>query len=305
MRLGLNVPNFGPGTDPESLASWVRFADGAGFALAMFSDHVAVTSDVAETYPPPFYEPFTTLAWLAGITERIELGTSVTVLPYRNPLLTARVAAAIDQFSGGRFILGVGVGWSEQEYAALGVPFRQRGAITDDYLAAIRLLWSDDVASHDGRFASFPEVHTGPGAVREPHPPIWVGGSSRAAIRRAVEFGDAWHPINIEPRWLRDEGLEALRAAAAASGRSLPDLCPRIRLHLADDSLPEAGRRAGEGDLPQILHDVEAFAGLGARYLVLDTNPDHPSQRRPAAADWEALESVAQQARKLGLADME
>jgi alkanesulfonate monooxygenase SsuD/methylene tetrahydromethanopterin reductase-like flavin-dependent oxidoreductase (luciferase family) len=137
VKFGINVPNFGPGTDPASLAEWVRSAGSAGFDLAMMSDHVAVTPDVAELYPPPFYDPFTTLAWLAGITERIELGTTVTVLPYRNPVLTARMAANTDQISGGRFILGVGVGWSKQEYAALGVPFGRRGAITDEYLAAI------------------------------------------------------------------------------------------------------------------------------------------------------------------------
>jgi alkanesulfonate monooxygenase SsuD/methylene tetrahydromethanopterin reductase-like flavin-dependent oxidoreductase (luciferase family) len=111
VKLGVNVPNFGPGTGPESLTGWVRFAEDAGFSLAMMSDHVAVTPDVAELYPPPFYDPFTTLAWLAGLTERIELGTTVTILPYRHPLLTARVAANIDDLSGGRFVLGVGVGW--------------------------------------------------------------------------------------------------------------------------------------------------------------------------------------------------
>src|SRR5690606_1924702 len=109
----------------------------SGFAIAMVSDHLAPTPDVAELYPSPFYDPYATLAWMAGFTDRIELGTTVTIVPYRHPLLTARLASNIDAFTGGRFVLGVGVGWSEAEYAALGIPFRQRGRITDEYLAAI------------------------------------------------------------------------------------------------------------------------------------------------------------------------
>lgn len=293
MKLGVNVPNFGPGTDPASLAGWVRFAGDSGFALAMMSDHVAITPDVAELYPPPFYDPFTTLAWLAGITDQVELGTTVTVLPYRNPLLTARMAANIDQFSGGRFILGVGVGWSEREYAAVGVPFKRRGAITDEYLAAIKKLWTADVASHDGEFGSFRDVHTGPAPARSPHPPIWVGGTSPAAVRRAARFGDAWHPNNAEFGWLRNTGLDQLREAAAAANRPVPAFSPRTRLHVTDLALADDERRAGEGTVAQVLHDLEDLADLGAEYVVLDTNPDHPSQRRPATVDWRLLESVA------------
>lgn len=293
MKLGVNVPNFGPGTDPASLAGWVRFAEDAGFAVAMMSDHVAVTADVAKLYPPPFYDPFTTLAWLAGITERVELGTTVTVLPYRNPLLTARIAANIDQFSGGRFILGVGVGWSEREYAAVGVPFDRRGAITDEYLAAIKKLWASDVASHRGEFGSFPDVHTGPPPARSPHPPIWVGGTSPAAIRRAARFGDAWHPNNAKLGWLRTTGLNELAEAAAAANRPMPAFSPRTRVHVTDVPLDDGERRVGEGTVAQVVRDLGVLADLGAEYVVLDTNPDHPSQRRPATVDWRLLEAVA------------
>jgi probable F420-dependent oxidoreductase len=292
VKLGLNVPNFGPGTDPESIAGWLRFAENSGFDLAMMSDHVAVTPDVAALYPPPFYDPFATLAWLAGLTERIELGTTVTVLPYRNPLLVARVVASIDQFSGGRFVFGVGVGWSRQEYAALGVPFESRGAITDDYLAAITALWTSDIASHDGTHVSFREVYSEPRGARRPHPPIWVGGTSPAAIRRAVRFGEAWHPNNAELGWLRESGLPALRAAADLAGSAQPAFNPRMRLNLTEVTLDD-GRRAGEGTLSQVLGDLEDLIDLGAGYIVLDTNPDHPSLRRPAKEDWAMLETVA------------
>lgn len=292
MKLGLNVPNFGPGTDPDTLLGWVRFAERAGFELAMMSDHVAVTPDVAELYPPPFYEPFTTLAWLAGLTERIQLGTSIAVLPYRNPLLIARVVASIDQFSCGRFVFGVGVGWSRQEYATLGVPFDSRGVITDDYLAAITALWASDIASHDGPHISFSEVRSEPRGARRPRPPIWVGGTSPTAIRRTVRFGDAWHPNNAEIGWLRESGLPALRTAAEEAGRAQPAFNPRMRLRLTDAPLDD-DRREGEGTLAQVLADLEDLADLGAGYVILDTNPDHPSGRRPPREDWTTLESVA------------
>ncbi len=295
MRLGVNVPNFGPGTGPESLAGWARFAEGTGLSPAMVSDHVAVTPEVAELYPPPFFDPFTTVAWLAAMTERIDLGTSVTILPYRHPLLTARIAANVDDLSGGRFVLGVGVGWSPQEYAALGVPFERRGAITDDHLAAVTALWSADITSYEGELVSFPDVHA-PRSARRPHPPIWVGGTSRAALRRTVAFGDAWHPNNAELGWLASTGVPALRSLSAAAGRPVPAFCPRMRLRLTDVALDEARRRAGEGSLDQVLHDLDRLAALGAEVVVLDTNPDHPSGRRPATEDWQMLESVAARA---------
>jgi alkanesulfonate monooxygenase SsuD/methylene tetrahydromethanopterin reductase-like flavin-dependent oxidoreductase (luciferase family) len=143
VQLGVNVPNFGPGTDPDVLRRWALTVEGLGFDLLMVSDHVAVTPDVAEQYPAPFYEPFTTLAWLAGVTHGIRLGTTVLIVPYRHPLLTARMAANLNDLSGGRLVLGVGVGWARQEFDALGVPFRERGRLTDLHLLAIRAAWAD------------------------------------------------------------------------------------------------------------------------------------------------------------------
>jgi probable F420-dependent oxidoreductase len=290
--LGVNVRNFGPQATPENLLGWARFAEENGFGMAMISDHIAPTPEVNEIYPTPFYDPFATIAWLAGATTTLELGTSVTVLPYRHPLLTARMAANIDRFSGGRFVLGVGVGWSEQEYAALGVPFAKRGAVTDEYLAAVTAAFTEDVVSLDGTFASYREVHTGP---RPRRLPIWVGGSSRAAIRRAVQYGAAWHPINQEPAWLRDVGLPALRAAAAAQNRPVPALAPRIRTRITTRDLPE--RRAGEGTLAQVVEDVRALVELGSAYVILDPNPDHPKDEAPLTRDWDDLTTIADHVR--------
>jgi probable F420-dependent oxidoreductase len=293
VKLGVNILNFGPGTSPDSLRAWAQFAEQAGFSIAMISDHVALTPDVSALYPAPFYDPFATLAWLAGETDHIELGTSVAILPYRSPLLTARLVANIDQFSGGRFVFGVGVGWSEAEFAALGLAFDQRGHITDEYLAAIQELWAADVVSMNGRFVSFHDVRTGPQPVRRPHPPIWIGGSSRAGICRAVRFADAWHPIDPRLTWLRDRGLATIRRAAEETGRRMPALCPRINLELSAVDRDEQDRRLGVGSLAQVLGYLDALAELGAEYVVLDTYSGRPERRRKAGEDWHMLETVA------------
>jgi alkanesulfonate monooxygenase SsuD/methylene tetrahydromethanopterin reductase-like flavin-dependent oxidoreductase (luciferase family) len=142
--MGVNVPNFGPGTEPGVLRRWAQTVEGLGFDLLMISDHVAGNRRCRRQYPAPCYEPFTTLAWLAGITGRIRLGTTVLIVPYRHPLLIARMAANLNDLSGGRLVLGVGVGWAVQEFGALGLPFRQRGKLTDDYLRAVRAAWEDE-----------------------------------------------------------------------------------------------------------------------------------------------------------------
>jgi alkanesulfonate monooxygenase SsuD/methylene tetrahydromethanopterin reductase-like flavin-dependent oxidoreductase (luciferase family) len=286
--LGLNIPNFGPGTDPRVLRGWTSFAVDGGFQLAMVSDHVAPTPDVAALYPAPFYDPFATLAWMAGHADGLELGTTVTILPYRHPLLTASMAAAITDFTGGRFVLGVGAGWAEQEFEALGVPFAERGRITDEYLAAITGAWRSPSASLDGAYVSYRDVATGPRTA----PRVWVGGAAAPAIRRAARFGDAWHPNNAPIGWLRDTGLPALRAR---SGRTA--FCPRMRARITGRDLPEDDRRPGEGSLAQVVRDVRELIAMGAEYVVLDTNPDHPRDRRPAAEDWRDLAAIADRLR--------
>ena len=276
MKVGVNLINFGPGANPESLERWARLTESLGYHLIMSSDHIGITPDVQERYPAPFYEPISTLAWLAGITKNIEIGTTVLIVPYRNPLEIARSFANIDQLSGGRLILGVGIGWAQQEFAALGVPFKHRGAITNEYLEAIKLLWTQDVASYEGRFVSFRDVHSAPRPKRSPHPPIWVGGPSDAALRRTVLFGDAWHPIRIRLDWFRDTGIPRLKEIAEEMGRPTPALCPRIKLRLTDSPFPDDQRAAGEGTLDQIHRDMADLEQLGCDYVLLDTYLDDP-----------------------------
>jgi len=287
--LGINFRNFGPSATPENLRGWVRFAEDAGFTIAMTSDHVALTPDVAETYPAPFYDPFVTFAWLAAETRAIRLGTTVNVVPLRHPLLTARLAANVDRFSAGRFVLGVAPGWSRQEYEALGLDFDARGRATDECLEIITNAWRADTVSARGASYAFEDVATGP---RPAHVPVWVGGAGPPALRRAARFGQAWHPVNARLDWLRDTGLPALREAAEAIGRPVPRLCPRMQLRITDR--PAHDRMPGTGTFEQVQEDLEAYERLGADTLVLDTNPDDPHDRRGLTVDQRILATVAE-----------
>lgn len=294
MKVGVNLINFGPSARPETLRRWAQLAEGLGYHHLMTSDHIAVTPDMAERYPAPLYEPLSTLGWLAGVTERIGIGSTVIILPYRHPLEVARAAANIDRLSGGRFILGVGAGWSKQEFAALGVPVTKRGAIANEYLEVIKLAWTNEVASFDGEFVSFADVQTAPLPAQTPHPPIWVGGRSDGAIRRAVRYGDGWHPFRLDLPWFRDTGVPALKRSADEEGRPVPALCPRIMLHILESPLPEDGRRMGEGSLDQIRADLEALYEMGCAHVVLDTYHDDVDATRDPVQAWAALTVMAE-----------
>ncbi|MFF9315032.1 LLM class flavin-dependent oxidoreductase [Streptomyces sp. NPDC014748] len=265
MRLGVNVPNFGPGTDPGVLRDWARITEGLGYDLLMVSDHVAVTPDVAERYPEPFYEPFTTLSWLAGVTGTVRLGTTVLILPYRHPRLVARMAANLGRLSGGRLVLGVGAGWARQEFDALGVPFAARGRLTDECLAALR-------------DAGRAESEAGAAPV-----PLWVGGHSAAALRRAARYGDAWHPLRLS--------LDRMRAILAE--HTLPGFAPRIALRVTVDPVDDPERPAGVGTVEQILGDLDELRLLGADTVVLDPYHGDPEETRRPHTAWRALTEVA------------
>jgi alkanesulfonate monooxygenase SsuD/methylene tetrahydromethanopterin reductase-like flavin-dependent oxidoreductase (luciferase family) len=273
VKIGVNVPNFGPGTDPGALRSWAQTVEGLGYDLLMVSDHVAITPDVAAQYPAPFYEPFTTLSWLAGVTHRVRLGTTVLVVPYRHPLLVARMAANLDQLSGGgRLVLGAGIGWAKQEFDALGVPFEQRGKLTTEYLRAIRAAW----AEHD-------DYRAGP-------IPLWLGGHSDAGLRRAIALGDAWHPLRLTMSGFR-EGLGRLKNLA--DDGPVPAFAPRILLRLTGTPVTGPDRRAGEGTLDQVLDDLAQLRALGADTVVLDPFDSDPAETLHPEAAWRDLAAVA------------
>jgi probable F420-dependent oxidoreductase len=178
--------------EAESLA--LR-AEELGIDGVFVPDHILAKPATTQHYGAHWPDPFSLLAYLAGRTRRIQLGASVIVLPYRNALVAAKAAATVDQASGGRFIFGVGVGWDEAEFRDLGLPFAERGRMSDDYIRAIRAAWAQDVPEYKGQYLNFAGATFSPRPAQRPHPPIWVGGSpggvSAPAVRRAAEFDDA------------------------------------------------------------------------------------------------------------------
>ena len=295
MKVGVNLLNFGPGAEPAALARSARLIEALGYHALLISDHVAITPDVAAIYPAPFYDPFLTLAWLASQTRVLELGTTVIILPYRHPLQVARLAANLDQLSGGRFILGVGAGWAAQEFAALGVPFAARGALTDDALDVIRASWRTDLLSHHSPFVAADAVATAPRPLRAPQPPIWVGGNG-AVGRRA--------PCGIVAPGTRSASASTGCARSATHVSRPPRGTPTCRLRRSAhaSSWPSAPRRwttpAGWPDrvrsrrCGRILAELEV---LGAEYVVLDTYQGHPDTLPGHERDWTMLATLAEQ----------
>jgi hypothetical protein len=187
----------------------------------------------------------------------------------------------------------VGVGWAKQEFEALGAPFDRRGELASEYLEAIKLCWANDIASYEGQFISFNNVQTGPRPSRATGLPVWVGGSSTAALKRAVRYGDAWHPYRFSMDWLKEKALPKLKEIAGIEEKPVPSLCPRLRLRLTESPLPERRRPVGHGSINQIGADIEALASLGAEYILLDTYNGRPEQTLQPEKDWEMLRILA------------
>ncbi len=294
MQFGLNLLNFGPGVSPSALLRWALIAESLGYHFAMISDHVAVTTEVGARYPEPFYDAYATLSWLAGQTKHIKLGTTVIVVPYRHPVLMARLGANLDNLSGGRFIFGVGVGSARTEYEALGIPFHRRGAIANEYLSAIKELWTSKTASFSGSYVSFKDV-SGIDTLQKPHPPIWVGGSSDPALKRAVRYGEAWHPNGVRLDWLRNSGLPSIRKFAEEFQLPVPALAPRIRLTVTATTRPEDTRLVGEGTIGQVRRDLEALSSLGASHILFDWYTGDLEATRRHESEWGMLALLADQ----------
>jgi probable F420-dependent oxidoreductase len=296
MKTGINLVNYSDGATRESLLARARIAESMGFHSVMISDHVAITPSVRPRYPEPFFDPFTTLAWLAGQTSRVQLGTTVCVVPYRHPVLTARLVANIDRLCGGRFIFGVGVGGAADEFAALGVPFHRRGAMTNEYLEVMRHLWTLPVVTYSGKFVELESVSgiSCADIAGRSCPPLWVGGSSAAAMTRAIRFGASWHPNRFAIGWLRDEGLPRLRQLAGERGGAIPALCPRIAVNLRQAAVKDDNRVAGVGSLEQVRDDLKVLEALGAEHVILDWYvPGDFETARDDARAWRMLTLLA------------
>ena len=261
MRIDLWVPTASPFATPELLAVIGAEAEQRGIGTIWVGEHVVLFEEYASSYPyaedgripapagSGLLEPLNTLSFLAAHTTTVRLGTAMVLLPQRNPVYTAKEVSTLDWLSDGRVDLGVGVGWLEEEFDAVNVPWPQRGRRTDEYLEVLRTLWCDETSAYDGEFYSLRPCSMFPKPVQQPHPPIHIGGESRAALARVARAGAGWHTFNRTPAQLA-EPLGALDALLAEQGRGRGDVtitvCPYFQALDADiaEQYAEAGADA-------------------------------------------------------------
>jgi len=286
MRLGFSLLNNWGIDDPQMLVDLAVQAEALGLDSVWVHDHVFNVAHVLERIGDrPYYEPLTLLTYVAARTRRVRLGTSVLVLPYHNPIRLAKAAATLDVLSGGRLILGVGVGAVENEMVAMGTPFKERGAFTDEAIAAMRALWAQPEPRFDGRYSRFAGMPFSPKPVQTPSIPLVIGGVSPAAIRRAARLGDGWQPLGLSPEALATS-MVTLRQEAKARGRDAAQIPVSIAMSLAA-STP---RRFALGTRPdEVVRSARAYAAAGVETLVVSANTSDPGAARTA------LEMVARE----------
>jgi probable F420-dependent oxidoreductase len=289
MRYGFYLPTRGQTASPEALETLVTRAEEWGFSSVVIADHIVFPVTIKSKYPYTVsgafpgqgdaLEQLSLMAFVAGMSRTLRLISSVMILPYRNPVVTAKMLATIDVLSRGRVTVGVGVGWLREEFEALGAPdFDRRGAVSDEYLRIFKALWTQDPASYHGEFYRFDSVRCLPHPVQKPHPPIWVGGHSKAALRRVARLGDGWHPVGANPAVpLRPPELRALldelRRLTEAERRDFSTLTISYKAPVYDPGQGVDGgaaRRPFSGSQQAIADDTGTFAGLGVSELILD-----------------------------------
>lgn len=288
MEFGVFLPVSGRAA-AAVLADAARRAEALGFHAVWAADRIVTPWRIDTPYPysadqhfivppdRPFLEPLTCLAYLAGCTRTIALGMSVMVLPYRSPLHSAKIATTIDHLSRGRLILGVGVGWMAEEFEALGVPFRDRGAVSDEQLELFARLWEDERATFSGRFYRFSEVGFSPKPLQSPRIPLWVGGEGRRARRRAARHGDAWFPyfVRVTPAQLAALFDEVRREAAAAErDPECVALTCCLPVEITPEPVPQEADRL-RGSTAQVAAALRAFAAIGVRHIALQFMVPH------------------------------
>ena len=291
MEFGFGVPTRGPLSAPVTMAALAAKGEELGFGFVNVSDHLVIPRNIDSIYPynesgefaggdsGECLDQLTTLAFLAGNTSKVKLLSSVMVLPHRPPVLTAKMLATIDVLSSGRLILGCGVGWMREEFEALGAePFDERGAVGSEYIRIFKELWTSDGPSFDGKYASFSDVSFAPKPVQKPHPPIWVGGESPPALRRAALLGDAWYPIGTNPAFpvgtleQYSQYADRVRDYAQRGGRDPAELDFAYSANWFDDTAAQTGsdgnRRSFTGIPEQIAGDIKAHEEVGIKHLV-------------------------------------
>jgi len=312
MEYGFYLPNSGAGAEPDALADIAKLGDRLGFYCMVMPDHILQPNQVNSTYPysltgdilaagqsgdGEWPEQVTTLAYLAGVTERIRLVTSVMIIPYRNPILTAKMLSTLDMLSKGRLILGAGVGWMKEEFELLNTePFAERGAVTNEYLRAFIELWTNDNPKFEGKYVNFSDITFLPKPVQKPYPPIWIGGQSKPAIRRAAQIGDCWHPVGaipaapLEPEELA-ENLVLLHQYAEKAGRDPATIQVSVKAPLYDAGDSSGPRRRFSGSPDEVRQDVQTYADVGVTHLIFDfrTADPHRTEDRMARFSEEVM----------------
>ena len=268
------IPNCRHLATPEIIRRTAVQAERLGYDSAWVSDHVVVPRENIKNFGETIFDPLVTLAVAAGATSRVQLGTTVLIVPYRNAVVTAKMVSSLDALSGGRVVLGVGAGWVAAESAMLSVPFKERGAMTDEYLDAMRELWTSAAPSFAGRYTQFSDLVFEPKPVQKPHPPIWVGGHTAAALRRTARIGAAWHPINRPPDELRAGRAELARLCREQGRAAPPALTLRndARILRAGERAP-ASAHAGRvlaGEPSALAEQIRELAECGVEHLVLE-----------------------------------
>jgi probable F420-dependent oxidoreductase len=286
MEVGFVIPHIGRDVSTSVIDTTCAMTEELGAYALWFGDHIVFPYDYQSVYPygtrtgftasdpEPFWEAFTVMAYVAARTQRVKLCTGVAILPYRHPLLTAKIVATIDRLSGGRVMFGAGVGWLEEEFGALGLDtFAHRGSVSDEQLEVIIRAWSEERPAFAGSYYQFPSVSLTPKPVQRPHPPILIGGNGRAAFRRVIRFGDYWHAAMLFPDELV-EGRATLATMAQQSGRTTPPgTSLLISIYLTKDAgyretMSEAQRRQAIAGTPdQVITQLQAYRDAGVDQL--------------------------------------
>ena len=283
MKFGVTIPNNWGVEDPKQVLALGPFAEELGYDSLWVMDHLFNTGYIRERLEDkPYYHPMSTLSYLAATTSRVMLGTSVLVLPYHNPVELAKYAATLDQISGGRVILGVGVGAMAEEFQALGIPMRQRGSLTDESIAVMKELWTNPNPTYHSKRWNFDNLLFSPKPLQKPHIPLWIGGSSPGALRRTATSGDGWHPTGLSPEDF-SLGRQEIAQQATASGRDPGAITMSMRVEVEVHGGPSSARAASRarvaGDDPgQMVATLEAYQNAGVEHTVLALNSgDIPS----------------------------
>ncbi|MCH8826823.1 MAG: LLM class flavin-dependent oxidoreductase [Chloroflexi bacterium] len=270
MKLGITIPNNWGLEDPQDVLNIAVKAEELGFDSVWVNHHVFNAGYIYERLGhKPYYDALTTLTYAGAMTKRVRLGTTILVLPYLNPIVLAKELATLDVYSGGRVIVGVGVGALKAESDALGSDYHTRGRYADESLAVMKELWTQDVPSFSGRFFQFSGAPFSPKPLQKPHPPLWIGGTSDAALRRVARLGDGWHPNRMSADSMR-ESLAKLQVQLDEQGRSMDEITLSIRAEVNVLTAPSAnGDEPLVGTPLQISEGIKGFEELGVEEIVM------------------------------------